>query len=162
MPRTKNYTDVDVINAVKESVSIRQVLQKLNLKAAGGNYNSIRSLIKNLEIDTTHFTGQLWSKGRKLGYKRPISDYTEKGVLIQSHKLRLMLLNQRVFLPQCSKCLLTTWLDQPIALELEHIDGNHDNNALSNLCLLCPNCHAQTPTYRGKNIKLRSGLASPK
>ena len=36
-------------------------------------------------------------------------------------------------------------------LELHHIDGNHSNNELSNLTLLCPNCHALTDNYRGKN-----------
>ena len=40
-----------------------------------------------------------------------------------------------------------------INLELEHINGKHSDNRLENLTLLCPNCHAQTETYRGKNIK---------
>ena len=52
----------------------------------------------------------------------------------------------------CSRCNLTEWLGQLIPLELEHIDGDNSNNSLENLCLLCPNCHALTPTYRGKNI----------
>lgn len=38
-----------------------------------------------------------------------------------------------------------------IPLEVEHKDGNSENNSLINLCLLCPNCHAQTPTYKSKN-----------
>ena len=52
----------------------------------------------------------------------------------------------------CSKCNLNLWNSLPIPIELEHIDGNSDNNALINCCLLCPNCHAQTPTYKAKNI----------
>lgn len=51
----------------------------------------------------------------------------------------------------CNKCKNTTWNNQQIPLELEHIDGNSENNNLSNVELLCPNCHAQTPTYKGKN-----------
>lgn len=40
---------------------------------------------------------------------------------------------------------------QPLTLELEHIDGDSSNNSLDNVCLLCPNCHSQTDTYRAKN-----------
>lgn len=51
---------------------------------------------------------------------------------------------------QDHKCLcgINTWLGKPLVLELDHIDGNHDNNAYGNLRLLCPNCHSQTPTWR--------------
>ncbi len=51
----------------------------------------------------------------------------------------------------CSKCNLTTWNNLPIPLEVDHIDGCAANNKLTNLRLLCPNCHAQTPTAKGKN-----------
>ena len=52
----------------------------------------------------------------------------------------------------CEQCYCTTWNGLPIAIELEHVDGNRMNDSDDNLKLLCPNCHAQTPTYRGKNI----------
>lgn len=51
-------------------------------------------------------------------------------------------------------------MGQPIPLELDHIDGNHQNNALQNLRLLCPNCHALTPTFRDKNKSCASALDS--
>lgn len=51
----------------------------------------------------------------------------------------------------CSCCGLTSWLGSPITLELEHINGDSDNHSLDNVCLLCPNCHSQTPTYKAKN-----------
>ena len=52
----------------------------------------------------------------------------------------------------CSICNISKWRDLDIMLELDHIDGNASNNNLSNLRLLCPNCHSQTPTFRGRNI----------
>jgi 5-methylcytosine-specific restriction endonuclease McrA len=51
----------------------------------------------------------------------------------------------------CCGCGLTEWRGLPITLEVEHLDGNHSNHKESNLLLLCPNCHSQTETYRGKN-----------
>jgi hypothetical protein len=53
----------------------------------------------------------------------------------------------------CNKCKLTHWLGQLITLEMEHIDGNNKNNKRKNLELLCPNCHSQTDTWRGRNKK---------
>ena len=51
----------------------------------------------------------------------------------------------------CEKCKLTIWNEAKIPIEINHIDGNSDNNKLENVELLCSNCHAQTPTYKGKN-----------
>lgn len=52
----------------------------------------------------------------------------------------------------CNLCKLKTWLDKPITLELEHKDGDRNNNIRENLECLCPNCHSYTPTWRGRNI----------
>lgn len=52
---------------------------------------------------------------------------------------------------QCAACMLTTWNEIPITLELDHIDGNSENNQLENLRLLCPNCHSQTETWKNRN-----------
>lgn len=52
---------------------------------------------------------------------------------------------------QCECCKLTTWLEQPINLELHHCDGDKSNNRLDNLQLLCPNCHSYTDNYGSKN-----------
>jgi 5-methylcytosine-specific restriction endonuclease McrA len=52
---------------------------------------------------------------------------------------------------QCSVCGIEDWQGKPLVLELEHIDGNHENQNEDNVCLICPNCHSQTDTYKGAN-----------
>ena len=70
--------------------------------------------------------------------------YNGKG----SHKK--VLIKERGY--KCESCQLSDWLNEPIPLELEHCDGDNKNNIKTNLLLLCPNCHAKTKFYRGRNI----------
>ena len=63
-------------------------------------------------------------------------------------------LKKRIVLEQnqkCNHCGIDKWNNKPIVLELEHIDGNHSNNERENLEAICPNCHSQTDTWRGRN-----------
>lgn len=147
-----NYTDKQLVQATKQSISIRQTLIVLGIVPAGGNYATIKKHIERLNLDTSHFLGQAQNKGKTLQPKRPIEDYLSNRHSIQSHPLRLRLIKEGYFTHKCYRCNLTTWQGRPIPIELEHKDGNHHNNRLENLTILCPNCHALTPTYRGKNI----------
>lgn len=52
---------------------------------------------------------------------------------------------------KCECCGCSEWNGKPLTMELHHKDGNHYNNEINNLQMLCPNCHAQTENYRGKN-----------
>lgn len=51
----------------------------------------------------------------------------------------------------CEVCELSEWKGKPITLEVEHKDGNSEDSSMDNVCLICPNCHSQTDTYKGKN-----------
>jgi len=77
--------------------------------------------------------------------------YLQDSKDIQSNKVRKKLLDEGYKEYKCEKCGLSSWLNNPIPLELHHKDGNHYNNSLENFQLLCPNCHAFTDSYRGKN-----------
>lgn len=145
------YSVEQLENAVKSCNSIAQVLSKLGIVPAGGNYQTIKRRIKKHKIDTSHFTGQSWNKGKLTGPKKPLEFYLKKDTVVQSFKLKLRLITEKIFEHKCCRCNLTEWLNNPIPLELHHKDGDHYNNELNNLELLCPNCHALTDNYRGKN-----------
>ena len=81
----------------------------------------------------------------------PLIDYLANSKDIQTNKIRLKLLREGYKEYRCEKCGLTEWLGQPISLEVHHVDGDRSNNTIENFQLLCPNCHAQTDSYRGKN-----------
>lgn len=59
----------------------------------------------------------------------------------------------------CAKCGISEWLGSPITLELDHKDGNNENNVRENLEALCPNCHSTTETWRGRNKPYRNGIS---
>ena len=152
MGTPRKYTCDQLRAAVAESISWGEVLTSLGLVLAGGSYASVRKRALLMGLDSTHFKGQGWSKGRLLR-RRPLGAYLVEGLTTKSHALRLRLLATGTLRPICSGCGGETWLDHPMPLELDHIDGNKTNNTLANLRLLCPNCHALTPTYKSKNRK---------
>ena len=145
------YTKEQLFGAAKISSSLRQVLLKLDVAPYGGNYDVLRKALKYYNVDTAHFTGQAWNKGKKLPPKVPLKKYLNNQLPIQSYKLKNRLIRDGIFSHQCTSCNKEKWLGQIIPLELDHINGDNSDNRLKNLRLLCPNCHALTPTYRSKN-----------
>ena len=155
MSSKPKYTEEQFIEAVKTSSSVRQVLSKLGLKEAGGNYSIAKNRIKMLDLDTSHFTGKGWSRGKDLGPRKSVSDLlvSDAKYPYQSHKLKLRLIKEGLKTHKCEECGITEWRGHPTPIELDHINGDNRDNRLENLRLLCPNCHAQTDNYRGKNKK---------
>lgn len=140
MSNTK-YTKELLEPIIQKSQSVRQVLIILNLKPTGGNYNHINKLIKKFNIDRSHFLGQGHNKGKQPPNKNPISHYLNDTNFIKTSDLRIRLIKEGYFKHECQLCNSSTWLNNQIPLELHHIDCNPQNNNLSNLQILCPNCH---------------------
>ena len=85
-------------------------------------------------------------------YKTITKNRIEMGEVRQSITLKRYLIEEKGGY-KCSKCNISEWNGTNIALHIDHIDGNSDNNFPSNLRFLCPNCHSQTETYCGRNVK---------
>lgn len=83
----------------------------------------------------------------------PFDTYIKVSKKIQTNKLRQKLIKEGLKEAKCEKCGNVEWNNLPIPLEVHHKDGNKENNMLDNLEILCPNCHAQTDSYRGRNCK---------
>lgn len=157
MPKPRKYTEEQFVEAVKESQSIRQLLGKLGLKEAGGNYAICKKRIADMDLDVSHFgtikDRQGWAKGKKFQgrYVFALEEILVENRYFQTYKLKQRLIESGHFEAICSGCKLDKWMEQPIPLELDHMNGKNDDNRIENLRLLCPNCHAQTTNYRGKN-----------
>jgi len=133
---------------------MRQVLIALGVGPHGGNYHVLKKYIKIMGLDTKHFVGRGWAKGIIIGNKRPTEDYLNNKAFIGSNTLKKRLIREGFFQRKCYSCENTEWMGKPISLELHHQDGNYENNGLSNMQILCPNCHAQTTNYCSKRKKL--------
>lgn len=84
-----------------------------------------------------------------------LEEYLKESKDIQSNKVRIRLIEEGYKEHKCECCGLSEWLGKPIPLELHHKDGDRDNDVIENYSLLCPNCHALTDSYRGKNSKIK-------
>lgn len=146
----RKYSQEEFISAIASSTSLAQALKKLNVMPFGGNYAVAKNYIKKLNLDTSHMKGKANNRGKKFGRKRPLKDYLDNKFPIQSYKLKQRLIEEKIFFEVCSICCNKTWLGNKIPLELHHKDSNSNNNNISNLQLLCPNCHTLTENYRGK------------
>jgi hypothetical protein len=139
---------------VATSKTVAGALRKLGLVPVGGNYRTFNAKVRALNLDTAHFLGQGWSRGtrRTDAPRRPLEALLQVGVTYQSHTLKTRLIRAGLKAPLCEACGLAKWNGKPIPLELDHVNGQYTDNRLENLRILCPNCHAQTPTFRAKNI----------
>jgi len=155
MSKQRKYTDTELVKAVATSHSIRTVLEKIGLTPAGGNYETVKKHIQELNLDTSHFLGQAILRNRTHDYNtRPLDTILVHGKLENTWRLKNRLLREGLKENQCENCGEIEWLGLPIPLELHHKDGDRTNNSLQNIELLCPNCHSLTDNYRGSKKKV--------
>lgn len=137
-------------SAIKDSYSIAEVCRKIGLKPVGSNYKTVKSKIELYNLDISHFTGQRWNKGKSYSEKTariPLEQILQKGTIYCSNTLKKRLIKAGIKENKCEICGLS---GEEVNLELHHINGDHYDNRLENLQLLCPNHHSKTPNFRNR------------
>ena len=139
---------------VKNCYSIADFCRSVGWITKGNNYKIFHKYVKEYNLDISHFTfGKKQFKNfNLLGKKYSLNEYL-KSNHIRGKVLIKKMVEEGVKERKCESCGLTKWKGEEIPLELHHIDGNHFNNDLDNLQLLCPNCHSFTDNFRGKRNK---------
>lgn len=150
--RSKVYqvSDEDFKKIIQQSNTYSDCLRALGLNTKGGSSTDIlKRRIKELDCSTEHF-----NQKNKQSYQ---ARYTLDEILVENSSysniasLKRRLINENRLQYKCAICGLTDWLNKPISLQLDHINGINNDHRITNLRFLCPNCHSQTDTFGGKN-----------
>lgn len=155
------YTREVLEKAARHSKSIAGVLRALGIqKWAGGTHQHVKRRLEHFEIDTSHFTGMSYDRDEF----PPPNKLEPKEILVlrkEGYRQKRYLLERallEVGMPyECASCGQgPEWQGRVLTLPVDHIDGDFLNDREENLRFLCPNCHAQTPTFSSRN---RAGVA---
>ena len=136
-----SFTYNEIEAAVKATTSMQAAARKLKI-----SYSVFINFAKKYNLFNPNPGGKNTEKCRKYKCKE---DVFVNNKFITSDVLRKWYKKEHE--EKCSICQLKDWQNKPITIELDHINGNRLDNRIENLRYLCPNCHSQTETYKGKN-----------
>ena len=152
----KQHTLEILAAAARASKSIAAVMRFLGIKPAGGTHSYISLRLKELGIDTSHFTGN----SRLSNYVRSGGNpkHTPEQVLVRrsgnrrrcsAYRLRRALIE--IGVPyRCVACGLgDSWNGKTMILQVDHLNRDWMDDRRENLAFRCPNCHSQTVGYAG-------------
>src|ERR1035437_564956 len=140
-----------IVNHIKNSDNINQICKKLNIRPSNTNYTKINKIIDKYNVNIDHFCVDFTKKENNIYTLETI--FCKNSLYTSYSNLKDKLINNNLKEYKCECCNGTEWLNKPIPLQTHHVDGVKTNNEISNLQLLCPNCHTFTDNYTGKNIK---------
>lgn len=146
--KISSLNDEQFAELVASSSSYSDILTRLGLVPKGGNSSrALKKRIKDLALSVEHFTKRgAWTKKQGLdAILVADSSYTNNTSL----KKRLLAAGMLEYVCSCGNT--GEWMGQKLVLQLDHINGIHNDNRIENLRFLCPNCHSQTHTYSGRN-----------
>lgn len=147
---TEEFADL-----VSRSNTIADILRYFSLNNKGGNHNTVKRRAKEENIDLSHIVlGKGSNKGKRFTPRKTDQEYFCENGTVNRNSVKKRIIRNNLIPYQCAGCgLKDMWNNKKISLQLEHKNGIPNDNRLSNLCFLCPNCHSQTDTYAGKRFK---------
>jgi 5-methylcytosine-specific restriction endonuclease McrA len=137
---------------VQANTGCAAVMRQLGFKCINGNSRvAVKRRIVELAIDTSHWCGN--TENAHIANTTSHEEYFAKNKPHSGGHLRERLLKHNLLPYKCAICgNKGEWLGKELRLQVDHINGDHNDNQLHNLRFLCPNCHAQTDTFAGKNM----------
>lgn len=117
--------------------------------------NACRSCDKKLSQNRYYCDEACRSKYKQSEQERKLREHASGRRLMSAWSVLTIQLALGLIERRCVFCKIDTWNDQPAPLEIDHINGNRHDNSINNLRWLCCNCHAQTPTWRGRKMAAR-------
>jgi hypothetical protein len=153
----ERYSKENFENAVMNATSIREALEILGLRAAGGNYKVFHKYVDKYELSTSHFESKKTIYERSLGNSNKLRKIDLSDILIENSSYNRGHLKKRLYddgikKRECEICGQgEIWNGNKMSLILDHINGIHNDNRIKNLRIVCPNCNATLPTHCGKN-----------
>ena len=134
----------DIAGIIKAVKNAKSYVEAAHL--CGENRTKICKIVAQLSLDTSHF---VICKDRPTPPEQLFCIHSKR----QNAKIRRYLIEHEILDYRCAVCGLEDyWQEKNLTLELDHINGDCCDNHLDNLRFLCPNCHSQTSTFRGRNI----------
>ena len=155
LSRFQQITDEYFTEVIEKSEYMVDVLEKLGYQRTSGTMTKyIKKRADRLGLDLSHFIGQKGKRGGGNTARHTLEEIlVEDSFYTNRPSLKRRLIKSELLVDECKICKLKgTWQGKPIVLQLDHINGVHNDHRLENLRLLCPNCHTQTETYSGRNI----------
>jgi len=150
----------NVCDLAKRCTNIFQILKVLGKQQTNTCYRHIEKILLENNIDTSHFIKQ--SKlPPNIHIRKETVEYLCENSTISSDKLKKRLFAEGYKNYKCECCGMTEWMGKPIPLQIHHINGNHYDNRIENLQILCPNCHSFTDNFcRNKTKKVKKKVIS--
>ena len=149
------YEKEFIQKVVNDSVSYKESLIKMGLRAAGGNYKILKKYINLYGLSISHFESpEEVSKRNLFKDKIPLDEVLIENSTYSRTSLKIRLYDDKILERECSLCGQDeNWNGMKISLILDHINGIYNDNRLENLRMVCPNCNAGLETHCGKNKK---------